>query len=67
MSSAQNHRIRSHRSEFKKGPYRASSRMSIGTPTLHKQHFADLIRLIRKNSQSRRENHATRKAAEEAV
>lgn len=67
MSSAQNHRIRSHKSEWRKGAYGNTARRSVGTPTLHKQHFADLIRLIRKNSQSRRENHAAHKAAEEAI
>ncbi len=54
MSSAQNHRARSHRSEFRKGPYRASSRMSIGTPTLHKNHFAQFIRQIRQAGKARR-------------
>lgn len=55
MSSAANHRARSHRSEFRKGPYRASSRMSIGTPTLHGSHYRQLITMIRRARRKERD------------
>lgn len=67
MSSAQNHKIRSHRSEWRKGAYGNTARRAIGTPTMHKQHFADLIRMIRRNSRQRGYRHAVRQAGEETV
>ena len=48
MSSAQNHRIRSHKSEWRKGAYGNTARRSVGTPTLHKNSFMQFISMIRK-------------------
>lgn len=47
MSSAANHRKRSHRSEFRARPYQSTSRQMVGTPTMHKGSFWQLIKKIR--------------------
>ena len=47
MSSKANHIKRSHRSEFRTRPYHTGSRQAIGTPTLHKNHFLQFIKMIR--------------------
>lgn len=66
MSSAINHRKRSHRSEFRARPYRGGTRMMVGTPTLHKNGFLQFISLIRRALTGRR-SHAVHKADKEAV
>lgn len=65
MSSKANHSKRSHRSEYRTRPYHTGSRQAIGTPTLHKNHFAQFIKMIR--GAMRREKHAVPKAETETV
>ena len=47
MSSKANHIKRSHRSEYRARPYHTGTRQAIGTPTLHKNHFLQFIKMIR--------------------
>lgn len=54
MSSAINHRKRSHRSEFRARPFNPGAREAVITPTLHKNHFAQFIRQIRQAGKARR-------------
>lgn len=65
MSSAINHRKRSHRSEFRARPYHTGSRQAIGTPTVSKRSFMQFIKMIR--GAKRRARHAVHKADKEAV
>lgn len=45
MSSAMNHAKRSHRSHFKSRAF-SGGRASVITPSLHKQHSFNLIRML---------------------
>lgn len=65
MSSAANHRKRSHRSEFRTRPYQGNSRQMVCTPTVNKRSFMQFIRLIR--GALRRVSHAPRKTEADAV
>lgn len=57
MSSAMNHAKRSHRSHFKSRAF-IGGRASVITPSLHKQHSFNLIRML---SQHRRKQPAAQK------
>ena len=57
MSSAMNHAKRSHRSHFKSRAF-SGGRASVITPSLHKQHSFNLIRML---SQHRRKQPAAQK------
>ena len=60
MSTAANHRKRSHRSEFRSRPYRGGTRKISSTPTVRKRHDFSLMKLIR---QAIARRMATRAAA----
>lgn len=48
MSSAQNHKKRSHRSQYRARPFEYGRvRISITSPSIHKRNTFDLIRLLR--------------------
>lgn len=57
MSSAMNHAKRSHRSHFKSRAF-SGGRASVITPSLHKQHSFNLIRML---TQHRRKQPAAQK------
>lgn len=57
MSSAMNHAKRSHRSHFKSRAF-SGGRASVITPSLHKQHSFNLIRML---SQHRRKQPSAQK------
>ena len=65
MSSANNHRKRSHRSEFRARPYHTGARQAVGTPTVSKSGFMQFIKMIRRAM--RRTPNAVPKAKEQAV
>lgn len=46
MSSAMNHRKRSHRSEYRARAF-MGGRMSVIKPTIHKQHNFNIMRMLR--------------------
>lgn len=46
MSSAMNHRKRSHRSQYRARAFK-SGRVSVITPSIHKQNSLDLLRMWR--------------------
>lgn len=60
MSTAANHRKRSHRSEFRSRPYRGGTRSISFAPTVRKKHDFSLMKLIR---QALARRMATRAAA----
>lgn len=65
MSSAANHRKRSHRSEFRTRPYQGNSRRMVGTPTVNKRSIMQFIKMIR--GALRRASHAVHKAEADTV
>lgn len=46
MSSAMNHRKRSHRSEYRSRGF-TGGRVSVITPTIHKRHSFNLMRMLK--------------------
>lgn len=59
MSSAMNHAKRSHRSHFKSRAF-SGGRASVITPSLHRQHSFDLLRLMRGLRRKKPENRTER-------
>ena len=61
MSSAMNHVKRSHRSHFKSRAF-SGGRASVITPSLHKQHSFNLIRMLTQHRRKQPETAKGRKA-----
>lgn len=54
MSSAANHRARSHRSEYRARPFHTGARRAIGAVTPKKRGHFNLIDMIRRHISARR-------------
>lgn len=68
MSSAQNHKKRSHRSQYRARPFEYGRvRISITSPALHKRSTFDLIRLIKDHRRKQPQTQSGRVVVGEPV
>ena len=68
MSSAMNHRKRSHRSQYRARPFEYGRvRISITSPALHKRSTFDLIRLIKEHRRKQPQTQSGRVVVGEPV
>lgn len=67
MSTAANHRKRSHRSEYRARPYRGGTRTISMQPTVRKRSNFGLIRLIRQAMAKRMATRAAKAAASQTT